>query len=134
MTANTSVREPLRFWKMSGAGNDFIALPFAPEDLDEDPSVFVRRVCARGLSVGADGVLFVTPGTGGERSPDARVASSRGSGTAASSGFVVGASAAAAASPAAGGLAPRGAVGVSPSKPSAPADAVLVHYNADGGR
>jgi len=45
---------------MSGAGNDFLVLDaeqasrlaLAPED-------FARRVCRRGLSVGADGVLFV---------------------------------------------------------------------------
>lgn len=53
----------IRFWKMSGAGNDFIVLSFAPEELPGEPASFVRRICRRGLSVGADGVLFVTPGS-----------------------------------------------------------------------
>lgn len=52
---------PLRIWKMSGAGNDFIVLPLAPESLPQDPGSFVKSACRRGLSVGADGVLFVTP-------------------------------------------------------------------------
>jgi diaminopimelate epimerase len=82
----------LRFWKMSGAGNDFIVLPRAPGWLGEDPAGFVRRVCRRGVSVGADGVLFVTPVV-------------RGTGT----------------------TEPPGA-------PREAHDAVLVHYNADGGR
>ena len=75
----------IRFWKMSGAGNDFIVMPCVPEDLPEGPASFVRRVCRRGLSVGADGVLFVT-------------------------------------------LIPGG------SAASLDGDAVLVHYNSDGGR
>jgi diaminopimelate epimerase len=53
--------------KMSGAGNDFVVLdeeqarrlPLAPE-------AWARRVCRRGLAVGADGVLFVSP-AGGDR-------------------------------------------------------------------
>lgn len=61
-------REELMFYKMSGAGNDFIVidaldkavasqvrrLPFSREE-------FTRRVCQRGLSVGADGVVFLQP-------------------------------------------------------------------------
>lgn len=42
------------FYKLSGAGNDFIAL------VDGDPSAKdVRAWCRRGISVGADGVLAV---------------------------------------------------------------------------
>lgn len=52
--------EPIHFWKMTGAGNDFIVLPAAPEAVTNDVAAFVRRVCRRGLDVGADGVLFVT--------------------------------------------------------------------------
>lgn len=59
------VEGAIRFWKMSGAGNDFIVLPCAPDALAEEPARFVRRVCRRGVSVGADGVLFVTPGAPG---------------------------------------------------------------------
>lgn len=60
-----------RFWKMSGAGNDFIVLPGAPESLGEDAAAFVRRVCRRGLDVGADGVLFVSPGDAGPKGASA---------------------------------------------------------------
>lgn len=52
----------LRVVKMSGAGNDFLLL--GPEEiaaLGPDPVWWVRRVCRRGLSVGADGVLLVEP-------------------------------------------------------------------------
>lgn len=50
---------PLRFWKMSGAGNDFVVvdgrqgLPIAVEEL-------ARLVSPRRFSVGADGLLVVT--------------------------------------------------------------------------
>lgn len=54
-------KRPIRFWKMSGAGNDFIVLnpreAEPPQALDE----FVRLVCARRVSVGADGVVLVSP-------------------------------------------------------------------------
>jgi diaminopimelate epimerase len=91
----------VRFWKMSGAGNDFVVLPMAPEQLPVDLSAFVRRVCARGVGVGADGVLFVTPSPRREQGT--------GKGT--------------------GGRPPRDA-GPTSKTP----DAVLIHYNADGGR
>lgn len=53
---------PLRFAKMSGAGNDFVVLDSeAARMLPPDPSAWVRGVCRRGMSVGADGVLIVTP-------------------------------------------------------------------------
>ena len=48
----------LRFWKMAGAGNDFVVLdargglPASPEDL-------ARRLCPRRVSVGADGLIAV---------------------------------------------------------------------------
>jgi diaminopimelate epimerase len=60
-------REPgLLFVKMSGAGNDFLVLgPEAVAKLPGDPSDWARRVCRRGLSVGADGVLLVEPQGGG---------------------------------------------------------------------
>ena len=53
---------PLRFTKMSGAGNDFIVLDAgAWEALPGDRTRWIREVCRRGLSVGADGVLVVRP-------------------------------------------------------------------------
>ncbi len=51
---------------MSGAGNDFLVLgPDARNVIPEDLETWIPRVCRRGLSVGADGVLFVTPTTDG---------------------------------------------------------------------
>lgn len=58
---------PIRVVKMSGAGNDFLVL--AREDavrLGEDLRGWARRVCRRGVSAGADGVVVVTP-LGGAR-------------------------------------------------------------------
>jgi diaminopimelate epimerase len=51
----------VRFTKMSGAGNDFVVLEArAWETLPGDGAAWVRAVCRRGLSVGADGVLVVS--------------------------------------------------------------------------
>jgi diaminopimelate epimerase len=48
--------------KMSGAGNDFLVLgPGQTERIEGDLKEWVRRVCRHGVSVGADGVLVVTP-------------------------------------------------------------------------
>jgi diaminopimelate epimerase len=50
----------LAIWKMTGAGNDFVVLDAAGRGaIRGDFSEWVRRVCRRGLSVGADGVLVV---------------------------------------------------------------------------
>jgi diaminopimelate epimerase len=51
---------------MSGAGNDFVVLgPDGVAALGGDLAGFARRVCRRGLSLGADGLLVVGPaGTG----------------------------------------------------------------------
>jgi diaminopimelate epimerase len=52
----------IRVAKMSGAGNDFLVLgPDAGFHLPADLATWTRRVCRRGLSVGADGVLLVEP-------------------------------------------------------------------------
>ncbi len=54
----------IRFTKMSAGGNDFVVIDnvslsgLEPVELDAD---FVRRVCARALSVGADGVILIEP-------------------------------------------------------------------------
>ncbi|MFO7964681.1 MAG: diaminopimelate epimerase [Desulfobacterales bacterium] len=50
------------FCKMSGCGNDFILVDnragyFGPND----PGVFVRDVCRRKLSIGADGLILIEP-------------------------------------------------------------------------
>ena len=50
----------IQFTKMSGSGNDFIIIdnrvPVMEDDKKRD---FVRRVCDRRMSIGADGVIFV---------------------------------------------------------------------------
>ncbi len=52
----------IRFWKMVGAGNDFVVLDNRDALVAEaDKPAFARRVCPRAMGVGADGVLFVEP-------------------------------------------------------------------------
>lgn len=51
---------PRRFTKMSGAGNDFLIFSERIEIGPGEASV-IRRLCARGPGVGADGVLFLHP-------------------------------------------------------------------------
>jgi diaminopimelate epimerase len=52
------------FYKLSGGGNDFLAL-VEPES--EPTTDAVRAWCARGLSVGADGLFTLARGSGGVR-------------------------------------------------------------------
>jgi len=48
--------------KMSGAGNDFIVLDReAAAGLAGEPETWAQKICRRGVSVGADGVLIVEP-------------------------------------------------------------------------
>jgi diaminopimelate epimerase len=50
------------FCKMSGSGNDFILIDNRQRILDgEGIPDFVRRVCARKVSVGADGLILIEP-------------------------------------------------------------------------
>lgn len=66
--------------KLSGSGNDFLALgPESALILGDALPDWIRRVCRRGLSVGADGVLLVRPAGGGRvavtfHNPDASIA------------------------------------------------------------
>jgi len=58
----------LNFWKMNGAGNDFIILNNLEEHLSADffPAV-ARTLCERHLSIGADGLMVVeAPTQGGD--------------------------------------------------------------------
>ncbi|MBR3640509.1 MAG: diaminopimelate epimerase [Oscillibacter sp.] len=50
----------MRFWKMNGAGNDFIILNNMEEKLPHDdlPRI-ARTLCERRLSIGADGLMVV---------------------------------------------------------------------------
>lgn len=47
------------FWKLTAAGNDFIVLDAASAPGSGALEEFVRRVCRRRVSVGADGVILV---------------------------------------------------------------------------
>jgi len=55
----------MRFYKVSGSGNDFIALPGAA-DTTPPTAAEIRAWCRRGISLGADGVFLLRPRTPGE--------------------------------------------------------------------
>lgn len=53
---------PIPFFKMNGSGNDFILIDNRQKILDADHfGDFVPRVCARKVSVGADGLILIEP-------------------------------------------------------------------------
>ncbi|MBC8462712.1 MAG: diaminopimelate epimerase [Deltaproteobacteria bacterium] len=50
----------IEFWKMSGSGNDFIIIDNRNESLDPNNiKGFIKRVCGRRTSVGADGLILI---------------------------------------------------------------------------
>ena len=52
----------IEFYKMSGSGNDFIIIDNRDLSLNVgDPAEFARKVCARKISVGADGLFLIEP-------------------------------------------------------------------------
>ena len=51
--------ERISFAKLSGAGNDFVIIDNRRNVIPENKADFVRKVCARRVSVGADGLLLV---------------------------------------------------------------------------
>ena len=53
---------PRRFVKMSGGGNDFLVFEADGRALSEPDRERVARLCRRGVSVGADGALFLSGG------------------------------------------------------------------------
>jgi diaminopimelate epimerase len=59
--------EPIEFAKLSGSGNDFICIDNRDGRFDdllaaaERIGHFARTLCRRGLSVGADGIIFAVP-------------------------------------------------------------------------
>lgn len=58
----------MKFWKMNGAGNDFVILNNLEErlPLDSLPGI-ARKLCERHLSIGADGLMVVdAPTEGGD--------------------------------------------------------------------
>jgi diaminopimelate epimerase len=56
---------PDRFVKMAGGGNDFLLFEADGRRLSDDDGVRLARLCRRGLSVGADGALFLSGGGNG---------------------------------------------------------------------
>ena len=49
----------MEFWKMNGAGNDFIIINNIKEQLSaEQLSECARILCKRHMSIGADGFIF----------------------------------------------------------------------------
>lgn len=60
--------EDMKFWKMNGAGNDFIIINNIKEHIpQEKQSAVVKTLCERHLSIGADGMMFVEkPQHGGD--------------------------------------------------------------------
>jgi len=50
----------ISFWKMSGSGNDFILIDNRRGTIDAAAGAdLARRLCARGFSVGADGLILI---------------------------------------------------------------------------
>jgi diaminopimelate epimerase len=56
---------PSRFVKMAGGGNDFLVFEADGRGLTDEDRARLALVCRRGLSVGADGALFLSRSDGG---------------------------------------------------------------------
>ena len=55
----------MKFWKMNGAGNDFIIINDMDRSIAEDRWPYIARtLCQRHMSIGADGMMVVTESTG----------------------------------------------------------------------
>ena len=55
----------MKFWKMNGAGNDFIIINNMDRSIAEDRWPYIARtLCQRHMSIGADGIMVVTESTG----------------------------------------------------------------------
>ncbi len=55
----------IKFSKMHGLGNDYIVIDETNEEIipEDKKSEITAELCRRGFSIGADGVIFVTPST-----------------------------------------------------------------------
>jgi diaminopimelate epimerase len=55
----------LKFSKMHGLGNDYVVINEFSEEIipEKEKNTFSNEICKRGFSVGADGVIFVSPPT-----------------------------------------------------------------------
>ncbi len=51
----------MKFYKMTGLGNDFILINNFDGWLKADPSALAKRLCPRAISVGADGLVVLEP-------------------------------------------------------------------------
>ena len=61
----------MQFWKMNGAGNDFIILNNIQEGLPAEAfPVLARTLCTPHRSLGADGFMVVEPAQGRGGLPD----------------------------------------------------------------
>ena len=50
----------MKFWKMNGAGNDFVVINNMDGSIRADQyGAIARQLCERHLSIGADGMMFV---------------------------------------------------------------------------
>ena len=50
----------MKFWKLQGIGNDFIAIDGRFDNIDpKDYGKLAKNICHRRFSVGADGLLVV---------------------------------------------------------------------------
>jgi len=55
-----NIMKPITFYKMSGSGNDFILIDNRNHVVDQNNMAdFVKNVCRRKMSVGADGLILV---------------------------------------------------------------------------
>lgn len=54
----------MKFYKLSGSGNDFVLLENRLQELGADFTRWVPRLCARRTGIGADGVLVLEPAEG----------------------------------------------------------------------
>src|SRR5437868_1286556 len=53
----------LPIYKMTGSGNDFVMLDARTSMPDDWNAADIQAVCARGTGIGADGIVFVGPGS-----------------------------------------------------------------------
>ena len=53
------------FWKMHGAGNDFILVDDRQLGFPAADTAFIRRICDRRRGIGSDGLLLIQPSAAG---------------------------------------------------------------------
>ena len=55
----------MKFWKINGAGNDFIIINNVYEKIPEENfATLARKLCDRRMSIGADGLMLVERASG----------------------------------------------------------------------